>query len=199
MKNIPWLIIFDGLDEVIDHDHRSITFEMLTQFYLLSKPKFANTRVIITSRPDRDCRELNEVGRHIELTMTNLTETHVRKYIQVLLNNYVMEIDRERIRELWDLCLQNENYTPLLISPLSLLIVTIILSTKGISVNNKAKLYQEYYDTIFLRETNYRISGIKDMLDDFKEIILKLHYIVGYNILYQTEDNLCQPHPMTFN
>jgi TorA maturation chaperone TorD len=186
---LPWLIVFDGLDEVPNSSNRQEVIQEINEFTEVVLRRLKTDSLIVgTSRPQGYSHEFTQTS-YTHLTISDLNEQDCLDYLQRLLRNIeeVPEKRTECIRILKN-ALADQIVNRLMKTPLQASIMAILVRTGGEPPRNKYALFSEYYSTIFRREKQKNIAQI---LNDNQDYIDSIHNKLGFGlqVLSESPDN----------
>src|SRR4030095_1827192 len=119
----PSLMIFDGLDEVIESDLRDKLLAQVEAFLERAEQLGANLQVFATSRPTGYSEQFDpEQFLHLELQP--MSKARVRDYAQLWVRTKgLVEEEQRRVLDTQEECVQEEHTRSLLTTPLQVTIV----------------------------------------------------------------------------
>lgn len=187
LKQWPWFLVLDGLDEVTEPSVRKRVIQRVVEFVTTAEADDCDVLVVLTTRPmgyveniaptqferlDLDYLSAQEAVRYGELT------TRVR-----LRNDH----DRiERIVRQLRIAAEDDTLMPLLRTPLQVLIMTIIVGAAGHFAPDRYSLFWGYYDTVFRRERD-KPASVRPILQNYGQHIQRLHERVGFELQARSE------------
>jgi hypothetical protein len=188
MKQWPWFLVLDGLDEVTEPTIRKRLIQRVTEFVTNADAEDCDVFVVLTTRPmgyaeniaptqferiDLDYLEPGEAVRYGTLA------TRVR------LRN---DLDRiERVVHQLNKAAEDEALRNLLRTPLQVLILTIIVGAAGQLAPDRFSLFWGYYDAVFRRERDKQQVGLQRILQEHGQQIQQLHERIGFELQVRTE------------
>lgn len=188
MKQWPWLLILDGLDEVTEPSIRKRLIERVTQLVSNAEGDDCDLLVVLTTRPVGYAENIapNHFAR-VDLDYLEPAEAveYGKRALRVWLRG-----DNDRIATVSDRLVQaagNESLVSLLRTPLQVLILTVILVGSGTPDPDRYNLFWKYYETVFNRERNKRQVGLQRILQDHGPQIQQLHERVGFELHVRSE------------
>ncbi len=174
----PALIIFDGLDEVMDPDLRARMIGRIEEFLARAEELGANLQVLATSRPTGYSGQFNP-QEYWHLELQPMSPEKVREYANLWTNIKVeLEEEQRRVRETLQECLREEHTRWLLTTPLQVTIVLLIIKDGGRPPAQRTALFQQYWDTILRREK----AKLKGMIRTADATLFNLHAYLGYEL-----------------
>jgi hypothetical protein len=183
----PWLVVFDGLDEVTEPETRRTVIERVVEFVNNAEGDRCDLLAVITTRPvgyteNIDPTSFETVG------LDDLTPAEAvafgTKAAQVRLSG-----DEERIGKVVTAlrnAAQDENLVKLLRTPLQVLILSIIVDGAGTIAPDRYSLFWSYYDTVVRRERN-KPTMVRTLLTKYEPFIHQLHERAGFVLQQRSE------------
>ena len=187
LKSLSFLFIFDGLDEVPLTSNRDTVIKEIYDFVERELTSInCDSLIIATTRPQGYSSEFSrEKYKHFYLT--DMSDEICINYLSRLLDNfeYTEEKKREYLKSL-NKSLTNEVTSNLMRTPLQATIMAILVISGGEPSSNKYGLFKEYYETIFKREKQKKVSPL---INTYEHIINKIHNYLGFKLQSETENN----------
>lgn len=188
MKQWPWLLVLDGLDEVTEPSIRKRLIERVTELVSNGEGDDCDLLVVLTTRPVGYAENIapNHFAR---FDLDYLEPDEALEYGKRALNIWLRG-DHDRIATVNDRLVQaagNESLVSLLRTPLQVLILTVILVGSGTPDPDRYNLFWKYYETVFNRERNKRQVGLQRILQDHGPQIQQLHERVGFELHVRSE------------
>lgn len=187
-KRWPWLVIFDGLDEVTEPSTRRRVLERVVDFVNEAEADDCDILVIMTTRPIGYSENVAP-GQFSTVTLADLSAEEAlafgRRVTSLRLRD---DVDRVRtvIRHLEDAA-ASETLRYLLRTPLQVLILSIIIeNTGGNMPPDRYSLFWGYYSAVFNRE-RAKPTSFRSLLQDHAPRIQELHEQVGYQLHLRAE------------
>jgi hypothetical protein len=158
----PWLVVFDGLDEVPASSNRMDVLEQIKQFSAHCATRNADILIIATSRP-QGYADAFEKDTYLHRYLLPLSIPRALLYADGLAkacykSDADLQVDiLERLRR----ASARATTMRLMRSPLQVTILTVLAELRGDLPDDRWQLFQEYYQTICNRETqrNLALSG----------------------------------------
>lgn len=188
MKQWPWLLVLDGLDEVTEPSIRKRLIERVTELVSNAEGDDCDLLVLLTTRPVGYAENIapNHFARvDLDYLETAQAVDYGKRALRVWLHG-----DDERISTVSDRLVQaagNKSLASLLRTPLQVLILTVILVGSGTPDPDRYNLFWKYYETVFNRERNKRQVGLQRILQDHGPQIQQLHQRVGFELQVRSE------------
>ncbi|SBW24504.1 hypothetical protein FDG2_4184 [Candidatus Protofrankia californiensis] len=187
MRQWPWLLVLDGLDEVTEPLVRKRLIERVTEFVNDAEAENCDVLVVLTTRPVGYTENIAPTQfERIDLDYLELPEAirYGTLATQVRLGTDADRIERvtRQLRKAAD----DEALRHLLRTPLQVLILTIIVDGAGHLAPDRYSLFWGYYDTVFKRE-RAKIGGLHHLLQEHEQQIQELHQRVGFELQVRSE------------
>lgn len=187
LKSLSFVFIFDGLDEVPLTSNRDVVIKEIYDFVERELSSInCDALIIATTRPQGYSSEFSrEKYKHFYLT--DMSDEICMTYLSKLLSNfeYTEEKKREYLKSL-NKSLTNEVTSNLMRTPLQATIMAILVISGGEPSSNKYGLFKEYYETIFKREKQKKVSPL---INTYEHLINKIHNYLGFKLQSETENN----------
>jgi ATPase family protein associated with various cellular activities (AAA) len=184
----PWLVIFDGLDEVPSTSNRSQLMTTIEEF--LSDVHSGNSDVVVvaTTRP-QGYREEFSPKHYRHFTLSPLPIATALRYGNRLIELRIGD-DRDRIdlvaSRLFEAS-QNGATARLMESPLQVTILTLLISRMGQAPEQRFALFEEYYRVIYQRELE-KGGPIANLLRNHRKNVDAIHHRVGVSLQIMGEE-----------
>jgi hypothetical protein len=177
IKSGPALLILDGLDEVPEKELRSKVINNITIFVNQVRNVFnGDLRVVATTRPYGYSEEFDP-AHYLHLTLQKLSPEKAAEYSKLWINAREPDPkEAERIRETFDLCLQDKVVSVLTRTPLQVTILLVIIRARGTPPKQREELFERYADIIYQREQ----KKCPELLRTEPDVIFGLHKYLGY-------------------
>lgn len=186
MRAWPWLVVFDGLDEVANAATRNALIAEIEGFVASVDEQNADVLVVVTTRPsgyddeldpsqferwDLDYLSLNEAIRYGELvTRTRLTSDRTTA---------------DRVVSGLRAASRDPNLQLLMRTPLQVAILSIIVEG-GQPPADRYGLFWDYYETVLRRERG-KPTGFAQVLKKHANVVTRLHERVGFLLQAHSE------------
>ncbi|WP_433661626.1 NACHT domain-containing protein [Nocardia sp. CA-128927] len=180
LKLYPWLVIFDGLDEVPESSNRSEVLKAISDFYIDARGLEADIVIITTTRPQGYNNDFNKIEcRHYELEPLPLEIA--RSYAHSLINRRLGEdSDRSRrVRSRLEKAFADESTSILTSTPLQTTILTILVERIGTAPKDRWRLFSNYYRVIYQREQE-KGGLLAEILEEYESDIHAIHFEIGF-------------------
>jgi hypothetical protein len=187
MRQWPWFLVLDGLDEVTEPTVRKRLIERVTEFVTTAEADDCDVFVVLTTRPVGYVENIAPTQfERVDLDYLKPPEavSYGTLVTRVRLRNdldRVEKVIRQLARAAEDEALRN-----LLRTPLQVLIMTIIMGAAGQFAPDRFNLFWGYYETVFKRERDKQ-SGFHWILQNHGQQIQQLHARVGFELQVRSE------------
>jgi len=190
----PWLLVLDGLDEVVSPHVRETLVERVSDLLVDAADNDADLLLVATTRPRGYAGEFTP--EHYEhLTLTDLTRATALAYARRLadvrhgddpdMHAHVVD----RIGEAAD----DDLTARLMRTPLQVTIMSLLLEGRARVPQRRHGLFDAYYQTIYNRETG-KHSSTAQLLEQHRRTVDALHDRVGLLLQVQAEtDGRAEP------
>ncbi len=183
----PWIFILDGLDEVPSSSNRAEVLEAMQHFLVDLSVEKADALVVATTRPQGYANEFAK-SHFSHLYLPPLSEKQALTYgsslLQFRANGDAEKFETTRRRLV--LAASSEATMRLMSSPLQVTIMATLVERLGEPPKQRYRLFEEYYRTIYTRESN-REGAHSELLRSRKTDIDVIHYRTGLLLQAQTE------------
>ncbi|MBF6289055.1 NACHT domain-containing protein [Nocardia cyriacigeorgica] len=189
IKQWPWFLVLDGLDEVTEPRIRKRLIRQITEFVSEAEGDNCDLLVVVTTRPTGYVEDIAPTQfERIDLSRLEIEEA-VRYGIhaaQVRLRGDDEKI--ERIAKQLHRAADDDSLRHLMQTPLQVLIMTIIVEGAGRIAPDRYSLFWGYYETVFKRE-RHKQTTLAQLLQDHASTILTLHQHVGFELQVSSESD----------
>lgn len=187
LKNYPWLVIFDGLDEVPASSNRDDVLRVIQGFRVEINESNSDVLILATTRPQGYNEDFSPtVYRHKWLAPLSASRAlhYARRLIAI---RYAADKDRqELVSGRLERAANTEATARLMRSPLQVTIMTTLVGTRGQPPQERWGLFSEYYKVIYQREVERDIPA-SDILRAYKSDIDRIHNRVGLILQAKSE------------
>lgn len=189
-RELPVLLIFDGLDEVGAVADRQRVLAAMTALIALLGQQGTLGLVVATTRPQGYTDELSHLGLKLETrTLSPLVQAESLRYARRLLEAQVPGVDerQKRLRRLEESA-QDTSASHLLRTPLQVSILCTLVG-RGRAPRERWRLFSSYYETIYQREIE-RETYASGLLQEWKTFIDELHARVALLLMVEGEESV---------
>lgn len=179
LRDYPWFVVFDGLDEVPETSNRGQVLKAISDFLIDSRSLNADVLTLATSRPQgynddfgRDeCRhyELSELPRELAVS-------YARRLIDVRTgagSNRARQVATRLKR-----AAEEDATSHLLTTPLQVTILTLLLERLGHAPRDRWRLFSQYYRVIYQREQE-KGGDLAELLHTHESDVHAIHFRIG--------------------
>lgn len=189
LKNYPWIIILDGLDEVPASSNRDELLRTVSDFLVDAVQLDADIMIVATSRPqgyDKGRDFSSDYYRHIYLAPLSNERAlfYGRRLAEIRYSGD--EEKRNKVIKRLERSLQQQETARLMRSPLQVTIMATLVDQIGQPPQERWRLFKEYYEVISRREKEREIQAA-EIIRDFKPDIDALHNRVGLQLQVESE------------
>lgn len=183
----PWLLVLDGYDEVASAIAREQVARDVTALLETAQTEDADLLVVATTRPqgygDELPQSLHKVG------LLNLSREDAIAYATRLTELRLGEgTDKVEVVERITAAVDDEVTGRLMRTPLQVMILSLLLENRRRPPQDRAALFQAYYDVIYDREVQKK-NHLSDVLDNYRPDIDGIHYSVGLVLQERSENS----------
>ncbi|WP_228790192.1 NACHT domain-containing protein [Nocardia cyriacigeorgica] len=190
MKQWPWFLVLDGLDEVTEPRTRQRLIAQINEFVHDADGDNCDILVVVTTRPTGYREDIAPTYfERIDLSRLSISQAvaYGIHSAQVRLNGDDEKV--ERISKQLKKASKNESLQYLMQTPLQVLIMTIIVEGAGQLAPDRYSLFWGYYDTVFKRERS-KPTTLARLLQEHSQTILTLHQSVGFELQVSSERDI---------
>lgn len=183
----PWMLIFDGLDEVTSPEVRRNVILEIEGFVAEAESADADLFVLITTRPTGYSERIDP-STFAQCDMSYMSIAQARTYGELVTSRRLAsDADhRDQIIKRFNSEAQKESNQRLLTTPLQVLIMTFILESLGSLPTDRYQLFWKYYETVYNREAA-KNTTLASLFSSHRADILNLHERVGLILQCQSE------------
>jgi hypothetical protein len=177
LRSNPTLLIFDGLDEVVDPSLRSKVLAEIADFLERTDAVLnADIQIIGSSRPTGYSGEF-QPSKFVHLRLQKLTAARANEYVDKWLAVRGLDEAREvRVRTGFKESVDDMQLKLLLTTPLQVGIVIYVILAGGRPSRQRESLFTDYVDVIYKRER----AKHRSILTTEKDVLIGLHQYLGY-------------------
>lgn len=187
LRQWPWLVVFDGLDEVTDLSARRSILRRIAAFVDEVDDDDCDALIVVTTRPGGYTDELS-ADHFGQCELTYLSAEEAIGYGE-LITRIRLSDDRDRaetVLERFKEAAKEQSTLRLLKTPLQVLIVTVILEQHRTLPVSRYGLFWTYFTTLLNRE-KAKSNELAEFLTDFHQEVTFLHEAVGIRLQVQSE------------
>lgn len=184
IKEIPALLLIDGLDEVPESSNRADVMRCIRDFFVDVGTMRADVAAIATTRPQGYSDEFSPL-EYLHLRLTALGVDQAMKYASSLVAIRAgsgTDQYEKVIRRLRDAA-EEESTGRFFETPLQVTILTVLLEKLGKAPRDRSRLFSTYYEVIAQREQE-KSGHLSSLLQRYESDVLELHRRIG--LLLQT-------------
>jgi hypothetical protein len=181
----PWILILDGLDEVASTHARDQLMAAIGD--LLVDAADADLLIVATTRPQGYTGEFDtEVYEH--LVLEDLSASEAVGYARGLVEaRHPDDVDHQRqLLERLERAAHEPLTARLMRTPLQVTIMTSLLEVRPRPPRDRYRLFEAYYETIYLREAG-KPGFLAQVLADHRQDVDALHDRVGLHLQVAAE------------
>ncbi|HYI98646.1 MAG TPA: hypothetical protein VEX36_03050 [Thermoleophilaceae bacterium] len=177
LKSNPTLLIFDGLDEVVDLELRSKVLTEMTEFLERATSALsADMQIIGSSRPTGYAGEFHS-AEFLHLRLRKLSVARANEYVAKWITARSLDEAREsRVKTGFAESSEDAQVKLLLTTPLQVSIVIYVILAGGRPSRQRESLFTDYVDVIYKRER----AKHRSIVTTEKDVLIGLHQYLGY-------------------
>lgn len=187
MRQWPWFLMLDGLDEVTEPGIRKRLIQQVTEFVNEAEAENCDVLVIVTTRPVGYTENIAPT-QFEQIDLDYLAIPEAVRY-GTLATKVRLRADTDRIEKVvrhLNEAASDEALQHLLRTPLQILILTIIIDGAGQLAPDRYSLFWNYYETVFRRERD-KPGSLQHLLREHAPQIQQLHERVGFELQVRSE------------
>lgn len=187
LRDYPWLIVFDGLDEVPESSNRTQLLEAVHDFWIDARALNADVFAIATTRPQGYNDDFSP-EQYLHLHLSPLSITRALHYASRLVcTRHGTDSEKcERINNKLQKAAKETTSARLMTSPLQVTIMATLVEIKGDPPPDRWNLFDRYYGVIYDREANRSIPAAS-LLKDHKPDVDFIHHWAGLALQVKSE------------
>ncbi|MFE5118373.1 NACHT domain-containing protein [Streptomyces sp. NPDC056669] len=183
----PWLMVFDGLDEVASPQARQQVFRAVEQFLTEIRQADGDVLVIATSRPQGYLQELSALDfRHLHLVPLEAHQA-VEYGHQVAQARFSDDpAIAAQIAGRLAVAAQDDLTARLMRTPLQITVMSVLLEHRERPPQERHRLFGAYYDTLYQRELS-KPGPTSQLLHRYRYVVDRLHERTGLALQVSAE------------
>jgi len=189
LKNYPWLLVLDGLDEVPASSNREELLNTVSDFLIDVSQLDADIMIIATSRPQGYDKSRDFSAQYYQHYYLSPLSAQKALFYGSRLAKARYCGDQERINKVitrLERATKQAETVRLMRSPLQVTIMATLVDNIGQPPQERWRLFKEYYEVIGRREKERDIPAA-DIIRDYKPDIDALHSRVGLQLQVESE------------
>lgn len=183
----PWLLVLDGMDEVVSPVIRERVSAGISAFLVDAAQADADVFVVVTTRPQGYTGEFGtEDYEHLELL--DLDGEAAIAYGRRLTAARLSEDPdlQDRVNERLVQAAADPDTTRMMRTPLQVTIMALLLERRQRIPADRYQLFNAYFETIYARETN-KPTELGRLLEEHRADIEAIHEVVALELQRQAE------------
>ncbi len=187
LREWPWLVVLDGLDEVAAPDIREKVLDAISEFFVDAAELEADLLVVATTRP-QGYREEFSPRFYEHLTLQSMDADNALDYAKHLAKvRYAQDPDmRARVIERLKVAANEPITARLMRTPLQVTIISLLLERRTRAPQDRYALFEAYYNTLYDREIA-KGTPVSRLLDEQRRNIDHLHERIGLLLQVRAE------------
>ncbi len=188
LRDYPWLLILDGLDEVPPSSNRTQVLEAVRDFQVDVSTCQADVLLLATTRPQGYNEEFSP-KRYVHLWLAPLSVARALHYGRTLVQLTYQHDSQRKVEVLARLeeAAKVDATVRLMESPLQVTIMARLLAQIAKPPQERYKLFQQYYKVIYRREMERNVPVLSELLRDYETDIDAIHYHTGLLLQIESE------------
>jgi hypothetical protein len=183
----PWLVVFDGFDEITDPNSRRIVIERVEQFVEEAEANNADLMVVLTTRALGYNDEMSEkLFERVDLDYLNSSEglEYADRVVRTALSGEPTR--QQQVLAVIKSASRSPAQRSLFRTPLQILILTIIVNGAQHLEPDRYGLFSRYFDLAFEREKSKDVR-LEAVLTSYEPVIRALHRSIGFALHTRAE------------
>lgn len=187
LRQWPWLLILDGLDEVTVVAARRRLIQEIESFVAEADVVGADLLVVVTTRPTGYSEEIDP-GDFVRVDLARFSAPEALAYGRLVAGVRLKgeTSRRERLLQRLEAATADDSLRHLMQTPLQVLILTLVLESSGTLPTSRFGLFDLYYTAVYRREVSKGL-GVSSLLQRHQPHIDELHERVGFELQCQSE------------
>lgn len=181
LRDWPWLLVLDGLDEVAAPDARALVVRSIEALVESADDSDADLMIVATTRPQGYADEFGGDFQRIELA--ELSPQQAVEYTRTV-TRARLGPDSPLALEIVDraeAALADVSTSRLMRTPLQVMIMSLLLEQYKRPPRNRYALFSAYYDVIYGREKQ-KPGFLAELLADHRKDVDEIHRRVGFEL-----------------
>jgi hypothetical protein len=189
LKNWPWLLVLDGLDEVAHPDVREAVRSAVEDLLVEAGDLDADLLVVLTTRP-QGFESLFSQEEFLEMRLAELDQVDALHYADKVAAFRNHDDDQLREASLSRLAAAFDQPTTarLMSTPLQVTIMLLLFESETRVPSNRYDLFSKYYMTVLSREAG-KPGHVAALIDAHRGDVLHVHQVVGLRLQFQSESS----------
>jgi len=187
LSSYPWVLVFDGLDEVPSSSNRAGVLEQIERFWVECAECEADVLVVATTRPQGYSKEFSPLY-YSHRYLAPLSTKRAMHYAERLASaRFGPDVDgKERALKLLSTACRDDATARLMRSPLQVTIMHTLVEQGGEPPRERWRLFNKYYAVIYDREKQ-KGTQTSQLLIQHSEHIDYVHRDVGLRLQISSE------------
>lgn len=188
LRDCPWLLLLDGLDEVPATSNRAETVRAVNDFLLDAANAEADVLVLATTRPQGYNDEFSG-SRFNRVDLAPLPSGTALEYmLQLCALRVGVGSDRyKQIARQLAAAAEEPETSRLMSTPLQATILSLLVERQGRAPKDRWRLFSQYYRVIFQREQE-KGGELGELLSQYESDINAVHFAAGFTLQARSEE-----------
>ena len=186
-RDYPWIVVFDGLDEVPASSNRNEVITAIRDFTIEAAECDSDLLIVVTTRPQGYNDDFASPS-YQHWSLAPLTPDRATAYAKRLTEvRFGNDTGRsEKVMDRLKRALHNEATARLMTTPLQVTIMATLVDRRGTPPRERWKLFKEYYEVIYLREQERQIPAAV-ILNQYRADIDAIHADTAFMLQIASE------------
>ncbi|MGN7703216.1 NACHT domain-containing protein [Cellulosimicrobium sp. 22601] len=182
LREYPWLLLIDGLDEVPDSSNRDEVLRVISDFFVEVATASADVVTVCTTRPQGYSNEFDP-AEYKHLVLTKLPPKTAQAFADsfISLRNGANSDRANELKAKMGAALATDATARLMGSPLQVTIMVMLIERLGQAPSDRWRLFNQYYRVIFQREQE-KNTPLATLLRDYESDIDAIHRSIGFKL-----------------
>ena len=187
LGNWPWLLVLDGMDEVVSPSARERVSKGVSDFLVDAAQAKADILLVIKARPQGYLGEFGS-GDYLQLLLRDLEASEALSYAQKLTAVRLREDadTRKKVDDRLSEATKEPETSRLMRTPLQVTIMALLFKRRERVPSDRYQLFHAYFNTIYAREAN-KPTELGRFLEDYRADIEAIHETVALELQRQAE------------
>ena len=187
LGNWPWLLVLDGMDEVVSPSARERVSKGVSDFLVDAAQAKADILLVITTRPQGYLGEFGSAD-YQQLLLRDLEASEALSYARKLTAVRLGEDadTRKKVDDRLSEATKEPETSRLMRTPLQVTIMALLLERRQRVPSDRYQLFHAYFNTIYTREAN-KPTELGKFLEDYRADVEAIHETVALELQRQAE------------
>ncbi|MFL6136697.1 MAG: NACHT domain-containing protein [Frankiaceae bacterium] len=188
MSSWPWLLVLDGMDEIVTPIVREDVTRAVDDFLVDIAQRNADVLIVVTTRPQGYAGEFGaEEYQRLDLTPLRSAKAFECASQLAAVRHPDDEELREQVLQRFTLAAADPDTSRLLRTPLQVAIMELLLERAQRAPHGRFQLFDAYFNTIYSREQN-KAGWLGELLEDRRSDIVAVHERIALLLQQQAQE-----------